>query len=377
MFILKQGSRNAMNLDRDSPTFMHNFENIFGKRMPHLDTVDEVLAVLDNDELERLKAALMKNLIDKKIFNKLRLLGSYYRVAVDGTGIITVKKGHCAHCLKKESKNGVVTYFHNILEAKLITPNGFAISLATEWIENPTEYDKQDCELKAFRRLADKLKRYFPRLPICLLADGLYSNKTFFDICHEKDWRYIVTLKDGSLKSLWEEIDMELLTSKNHRATATGAAKQSYRWLGGLPYQTCKLSWLECLESADDHAGRFVYVTDLAIDGGNVEEVAASGRLRFKIENEGFNTLKNHGYGLEHQYSRTSYLACKNYLSLMHIAHLLNQLYELSPLFKSLIIGKKTIKHLWKQLVTALSAIVIGATDLASMHLTRFQIRYE
>ena len=95
---------------------------------------------------------------------------------------MNVAAGHCDHCLHKTSKNGVTTYFHYVLEAKLITPNGFAISLATEWIENPSSYDKQDCELKAFKRLAWKMKKFFPRLPICIHADGLYPSKRFFEI---------------------------------------------------------------------------------------------------------------------------------------------------------------------------------------------------
>ena len=58
-------------------------------------------------------------------------------------------------------------YFHNILEAKLVGSNGFCLSLATEWIENTAhDYDKQDCEIKAFKRLAEKLKKSFKRLKI-------------------------------------------------------------------------------------------------------------------------------------------------------------------------------------------------------------------
>jgi hypothetical protein len=36
----------------------------------------------------------------------------------------------------------------------------------TEWIANDDneEYDKQDCESKAFKRMAVRLKKYFPRL---------------------------------------------------------------------------------------------------------------------------------------------------------------------------------------------------------------------
>ena len=79
-------------------------------------------------------------------------------------------------------KNGKTTYFHLVLEARLITPTGFSISIATEWIENPEggEYDKQDCERKGFTRLAAKLKEVYPRLPIVILADGLYPYEGFF-----------------------------------------------------------------------------------------------------------------------------------------------------------------------------------------------------
>ena len=137
MFITKQDSRNALNLDRAEVTFAANYQKIFGKRLPHMDTVDDVLVALEPDELELLKASLVASLIEKKVFGKFRLQGSYHRVAVDATGVMTVNEGHCNCCLHKTSKTGVTTYFHNVLEAKLVTPNGFAISLATVWIENP------------------------------------------------------------------------------------------------------------------------------------------------------------------------------------------------------------------------------------------------
>ena len=84
-----------------------------------------------------------------------------------------VKEGHCEHCLYQRTKSGKIIYFHNVLEAKLVGENGFCLSLATEWIENPDGgFDKQDCEQKAFVRLAKKLKRAYPHLPICIIADA-------------------------------------------------------------------------------------------------------------------------------------------------------------------------------------------------------------
>src|ERR1700683_2876491 len=39
-----------------------------------------------------------------------------------------------------------------------------------------------------------------------------------------------------------------------------------------------------------------------AIRKDNVAEIVACGRARWKIENESFNVLKNHGYELEHNF---------------------------------------------------------------------------
>ena len=380
MFICKQDSRNAANNDGANSTFVANYETLFGKRLPHMDTVDEVLRAVDNDEIEYLKSALIALLIEKKVFGKFRLLDTFYRVAVDATGVMNVSEGHCPHCLHKTSKNGIVTYFHNILEAKLITPNGFAMSLASEWIENPNEYDKQDCELKAFKRLAMKLKAFYPRLPICILGDGLYPNAPFFDICKTNNWRFVVTLKDASLKSLWEEIDLELLTnSKNIKFSSQPQRNisQTYRWLAGLTYQEHNLSWVECVEERDSKVNRFVYLTDIESSFDNVMELVTSGRMRFKIENEGFNTLKNGGYNLSHKFSRVSSVAMKNYVSLMQIAHLINQLYELSTLTKKLLIGKETLKSIWKAFIGCITHTVLVEADVIAACAGRFQIRYE
>ncbi len=60
----------------------------------------------------------------------------------------------------------------------------------------------------------------------------------------------------------------------------------------------------------------------------NVVTTGDSGRLRWKIENEGFNTQKNLGYGLKHNFSCVSYTAMQNYYQLLQISHMINQLGE-------------------------------------------------
>jgi len=208
MFIFKETSRNAYTNERGDACFAKNYYRLFKLRLPHPDTIDDVTRALPTHFPEELKAQLVSGMIEQKFPREFRFLGKYYFVAVDATGTHTFDKRHCEHCLTKTSKNGVVTYFHYALEAKLVTSSGHAISLASEFIENQAnrDYEKQDCEQKAFVRLAEKIKKYFPRLPICILADGLYPNNTMFSICRGNGWGFIITLKEGCLKTFNTEV---------------------------------------------------------------------------------------------------------------------------------------------------------------------------
>ena len=144
MFLFKKGSRNALNNEREESRFCENYTRLFKARLPHMDTVEDVMKILNESHVERLKAELVKGLLTKKVLRKYRLLGHAYLVVIDATHVMDVAEGHCAHCLRQTFKNGRERFFHNVLEAKLVTDNGLCLSLGTEWIGNPKEYDKQD-----------------------------------------------------------------------------------------------------------------------------------------------------------------------------------------------------------------------------------------
>jgi len=58
--------------------------------------------------------------------------------------------------------------------------SGLMLSKATEWKSNveKNEYQKQDCAREAFKRMAIKLKKFFPRLSkVCLMANELSDKK--------------------------------------------------------------------------------------------------------------------------------------------------------------------------------------------------------
>ena len=368
MFIFKETSRNSYNNDRREACFRKNFYHYFRIKLPHADCIDDVLRDLPTGELEILKAHLVSELIEQKIFRKFRFLGRYHLVAVDGTGISSFEQRHCDHCLVKTSKTGVVTYFHYVLEAKLVTSTGLSISLASEFIENipGRDYEKQDCEQKAFVRLAVKIKKYFPRLPICILGDGLYPNNTVFDTCEKYSWKFIITLKDGNLKSFQQEVNLLKATAIKQNvmmADKYSETTREYAFLNDIDYTGRPFSWVECLEtrlnikSKLSSIQRFVYITNMNLTRQNVVETAQCGRLRWKIENQGFNSQKNNGYGLEHKFSRKSYPAMQNYYQLLQIAHMINQLVEQCNQIVDLLKehSKQTMTDLWKKMIAYLT----------------------
>ena len=91
-------------------------------------------------------------------------------------------------------------------------------SIGSEFIENNgedrkrqegmnAEEIKQDCETKAFFRLAERIKKRFPRLPILLLADSLYASKQVMELCREYKWEFLIRYKKGSIPSIAEEYE--------------------------------------------------------------------------------------------------------------------------------------------------------------------------
>jgi hypothetical protein len=387
LHILKIDSRNEFNNKRDDIKFNKNFMRAFKFSPPHFDTVALVLKVIANEDLEKIKTEMLKILIERKIFYKYKILGEFHNVTVDGTGTLVINKANLKHypnaCFK-ESKNGQRTYFINVVEAKIICRNGLAISIGTEWIENPKEeYDKQDCEQKAASRLMDKIRKNFPRLSICLVADGLYPNNTIFTKCKLYGWEYIITLKDGNLKTVQKQIRGCVKTNDNcleYEGMGLCDDKQTpmifyYHWITDLIYDGHNLNYVELIRTTHDgeYIDKYAYITSFSPNWKTVKEIIENGRLRFKIENEGFNTQKNLGYGLSHKFSRTSMNATCNYYTIIQIAHMINQFFELREDVQSLIKGRETLKSLWSFIVSCFRIvdIIIPVADVVVKHQIR------
>jgi len=385
MFIFKRGSRNQADLGVNA-TFEKNYAVVFGMRIPIMDTVDCFLRKLDPEELEKLKQTLVKHLIEKKVLEKWKYEGRYL-VSVDGTGLCSYDYEPYKGCPHKTSKNGKTTWQAYTLEAKLVSANGFSISLVSQWLENSENMDeKQDSELKAFSRMAGALKKAYPRLPVLLLADGLYANQTFFGVCSNNDWRFIITFKDGSLKTVWQEIELlrplhrtQMLDRVKEKHPVNGWLSASVQYINDLDYLKYKLHWVEykAWYDAKEPHEYFSHLSDIRMDKDNVWQISRQGRLRWCIENEGFNTQKNGGYCLEHKFSRKELGAKKNYYELLQIAHLINQLVQKLQCFKDrLQQSKVTLTALWEDIMACFRNQTIDNQELNQVLEEYKQLRY-
>lgn len=391
MFLYKRGSRNHADNSAGKMYYRKNIERIFKMNLPDLDTADKLMKKLDPLELELIKKGIVSILVSRKVLYKFRLFDLFYNVAIDGTGVNSYDYEPYPECPFKEFKSGKKVWTEMVLEAKIVCSNGFSISIATEWVKNPVdkEFDKQDCESKAFARLAKKIKKHYPRLPICITADGLYPNNTFFDICKGNDWQYIVTLKDGNLKSVWKEINLlnatnEYLMKNISYKEVANLINENYKGYEKLQYQKHIINVVVLTKNTIVPKGkedildeRFGHVTNFTISDQTLKTINYAGRLRWKIENEGFNDQKNSGYNLKHKYSRTSFVATQNYYQCLQIAHMINQLAYKANVIAELIESNDTLKSNLEVTVAILLVVDLENETIVDEILnTKLQFRY-
>jgi hypothetical protein len=340
LFLLKLGALRQIKHEFRTPDFIRNIDMLSGAdigNIAHPDTLTYLLKKISTEDIDAIRKKMIDRLIRMRCIEQDKLLYKYYVVAVDATGHIDF--GHIRHCPRCLSslQNGKVRYYHPVVEAKLVSPRGFALSIETEFIENEEGALVEDCELRAAYRLLKRLKKKFPQLEICLSLDALYANQQIFDICRSLGWKYVITFKEGSMPAVYiEAMAIKELQKENRALYENNEVIQHYAWATDIEYQTHTVHVLECVEvkHGETKKKRYVWLTNINISYDNVKEIATNaGRLRWKIENEGFNMQKNGGYRLEHIYS-SHVTAMKNFYLLLQIAHFISQLMEKGSLLK-------------------------------------------
>jgi len=135
-------------------------------------------------------------------------------------------------------------------------------------VHNP-QTEKEDCELKSFQRLSQRLKKEFPKLPICLVADALYACQPIVVICQQFDWKYVLTLKEGRQPTTWDET-LKLLpfnrTNRLRHLLGQGgkAGLQDFRWVENVMLGAFQTNIILAGEITPEAATLYAYITNFS-----------------------------------------------------------------------------------------------------------------
>jgi hypothetical protein len=358
-FAFQMSSRREANQKMTRPVFEANLRQLFPdlEELPHQDTLARLLARIDVAQIEQAHLDMIGQLIRGKKFRRYLIAGCY-PIAIDGTQKFTRAQCWDAGCLERKvgsKKEGdphpepEKQYYVYVLEANLAFQNGMVIPLLSEVLsdtEGEHPKDKQDCEQRAFQRLAQRLKQCFSHLPILLLLDGLYPNGPIIEQCRQNNWDFMIVLQDGSLPTVWEEIQgLKKLQPEPAWTQNWGDRRQRFRWFNDIEYVyadpatqrpkqhqlhvvICEESWEEIAPESTavvPKASRHVWISAEPLHRGNVHPRCNLGaRHRWGIES-GLLVEKHHGYQYEHCFSY-DWEAMRGYHYLMRLGHALNVL---------------------------------------------------
>ena len=168
---------------------------------------------------------------------------------------------------------------------------------------------KRDCERRAAKRWLQRHgARRAPLRPV-YLGDDLYACQPVCRAMLDSGGDFLLTCKPDSHKTLYEYLDGVDLPTR-HGTSGRGAQRRihRYRWMTDLPVRdgddALRANWFE-IASRDPTAP-----SPTAAPSSPASTWApttspnspACARTRWKIENETFNVLKQHGYHLEHNF---------------------------------------------------------------------------
>lgn len=404
-FVFQMSSRRDANRRMTRPMFQENLRLLFPEleSLPHQDTLNRLLSDIEVDEIESIPMELIQRFIRQKKFYRY-LISNCYPIAIDGTQKLVRDYCWTEQCLErqvqcKEEDGSAGTrpqYYVYVLEANLAFANGMTIPLMSEFLsytEGDQERNKQDCELKAFGRLAERIKSSFPRLSIMVLLDGLYPNGPVIELCRRNHWQFMIVLQNDSLPSVWEEArSLGRLQHHNHLKRNWGNRRQHFQWVNDIEYRygnndrkkqlihlvICQEVWEE-VDAATakivQETSRHAWISSEPLSRANVHERCNLGaRHRWGIENS-FLVEKRHGYQYEHCFSH-NWNAMRGYHFLMRLAHLINVLAQNTAALARLI-HRMGVRGLIQFLQETLSAPWLDANRIRVLLTSPFQLRLE
>ncbi len=321
----------------------------------------EIVDKVDPNDLRGIFKNIFNQLQKGKALEPFEYMDGCYLLSLDGTGYFSsgkIKSGACM--MKTNKKTGKVTYYQQMLGGSIVHPDfKEVIPLNPEMIIKQDGETKNDCERNAAKRFFEKLRQDHPRLPLIIIEDGLSSNAPHIKDLNRHNLNFILGAKPGDHKFLFSYVasahedgnvtEIRCADPKDPKIT------HFFRFINNVPLnasnQDTLINFLEYQETSPKKTSTFSWVTNFTITSENVFKIMRGGRARWKIENETFNTLKNQGYHLEHNYGLGEKHLSENFGRLTMLAFLVDQVQQLCcALFFAIWKKYKSKRSLWEKI---------------------------
>ena len=315
----------------------NNLQTLFGVQdIPKNTQLRDILDTIPTELLAPIFKDFFNRLRRHKHLESYAILPNTLLCAIDGSQIYSSKEIHCEHCLHKEHKTGEKTYSHAILQGAIMHPDKKQVlPVMPEPIANTDGSEKQDCESKAAKRFIKNLRQAHPRQGFLIVGDGLMSHQPMIETFIDEGCHILFVAKPGDHAYMMEWLETYTQLPSYEYKDDKGRIHH-YRWKNQVPLHgeknAIEVNFFDY--TLTNEKGKITYknswVTDIKISQQNIVEMTRAGRCRWKIENECFNTLKNQGYYIEHNYGHGKKYLSNNMYLLTLLAFYFHQIFELT-----------------------------------------------
>jgi hypothetical protein len=344
VFYMQSPSFLAHQRDMQRNKGQNNAQGLFGvERIPSDGQIRNLLDPVEPGALYERFWEIYRRLDEGGHLDEYRGVAGTRLISLDGSQYFSFEKIHCPNC-HVSVRDEKTYYSHLVMMAVVCVPEQeHVICLDPEFITPQDGHEKQDCEQQATKRWVGRNAERFEPWSATILTDDLHCHQPLCELLLKHKLHFILTCKPESHEALYEElgllerVDGAISTKVVRKWNGRYHERWVYRWAGHLPLRgnlnTLMVNWCE-LTVTNETTGKQLYhnawATDHTLDEQRVVEVVANGRSRWKVENEGFNVLKNQGYHCEHTYGHGQQHLSTVLLTLLLLAFLFHSVLGLS-----------------------------------------------
>lgn len=360
VFGLKYPSLLQFDKEKNDKVIRNNLKTLYGIQQAPCDTrLREILDPVKPEYLHSVFPDILHQVQRGKALEHYTFIDDHYLISIDGTGEFSSNKISCPDCCQKNHRNGQTGYYHQLLGAVLVHPDqAVVLPLTPEPITRQDGTVKNDCERNAAKRLLSRLRTDHPRLKIIITEDGLSSNAPHIELIKSLNMHFILGAKPGDHTYLFNLMEEKADTNEvdTWQYTDTKGTLHCFYFANDLPlnesHPELLINVLHYIEIKENNKMQcFSWVTDFTLKEKTVFNIMKGGRARWKIENETFNTLKNQGYHLGHNYGHGKQHLSTIFSLLMMLAFLVDQVQLLCcPLFQKALKKRGTKISFWARI---------------------------